>query len=130
MVHRSANQAAYPLSALFVLVAVFCMVAAHVAPVVQSVVAGKVGFFDALLASAVGAGGIMILGGIMGLYHHRPLRGCAWGVLVGGFLGSLIGPIILAPPEIFVPLAITSLTGAAVLLLIGGLVHLSPRRPR
>jgi len=107
----------YPLGALFVLVAAAGVISALLSPVVRAVVAGQVGFVEAVSASVGGALCGMVLGAVVGLYHYRLLRGLAWGTLTGGVIGMLVGPVVLAPGHAFGSLMTVSVTGAAALLI-------------
>lgn len=109
----------YPLSALFVLVAACAVICALLTPVARAVVTGRVGGEDTAIASVGGALLAMMVGAVVGLYHYRPLRGLAWGLLTGGVIGLLVGPIILAPPESLGSLVTMSIGGAIVLVLTG-----------
>lgn len=112
-------QSGYPLSALFVLVAACAVVSALLSPVVHAVIAKVLTLEQVAGASVGGAVIVAIIGGVIGLYHYRPLRGVGWGVLTGGVLGMLIGPVMLAPPEAIGPLVTMSIGGSIVLLLTG-----------
>jgi hypothetical protein len=117
------NQTTYPLSAMFILMAACAMVTALMGPVVRSVVSGNLGLGDVLVASVAGSAAIMVLGAVLGLYHHRPLRGFAWGLLVGGAFGAVIGPIALTPANSFVSILITSCAGAVMLVVAGTFIR-------
>lgn len=112
-------QYGYPLSALFVLLAACAVVSALLAPVAHAVVAKDLTGGQILFASFVGAILVGVLGGTIGLYHYRPLRGAGWGVLTGAIAGTLIGPIMLAPPEAIGQLLTLSIGGSIVLLITG-----------
>jgi hypothetical protein len=109
----------YPLSALFVLVAACAVVSALLTPVVHAVGAKVLTLEQVAGASFCGAILVALGGGVIGLYHYRPLRGVGWGVLTGGIIGLLIGPVMLAPPEAIGSLVTMSIGGSIVLLLTG-----------
>ena len=81
----------YPLSALFVLLAACAVVSALLAPVARALVAKVVTVEQVAVTSFVGLLLVGLVGGVIGLYHYRPLRGVGWGVLTGGIIGALIG---------------------------------------
>lgn len=115
---KNVNQS-YPLSALFLLVAACAVICALLTPVVRAIVVGDVGGEDTAIASAGGAFLSMMVGAVIGLYHYRPFRGLAWGILTGGVIGMIVGPVILAPAESLSSLVTMSLGGAIVLVLTG-----------
>ncbi len=117
----------YPLSALFVLVAACAVVSALLTPVVRAVIAGSLTLEHVASASLGGAILVALVGGVIGLYHYRPLRGVGWGALTGGIIGLLIGPVTLAPPEAIGPLVTMSIGGSVVLLLTGAAFGYSAR---
>ncbi|MCA9145835.1 MAG: hypothetical protein KDB05_23745 [Planctomycetales bacterium] len=112
-------QSGYPLSALFVLIAACAVVSALLSPVVHAVIAKLLTIEQVVGASIGGAVIVAIIGSVIGLYHYRPLRGIGWGVVTGGVIGMLIGPVMLAPPEAIGPLVTMSIGGSIVLLLTG-----------
>jgi hypothetical protein len=124
---RETRQYRYPLSALFVLMAACGVATALVAPVVQSVIAGDVGLAELLGTSLGGSLGMMVLCSILGLYHYRPMRGFLWGAVTGGLLGMVVCPVMVAPPESFPSLLLTSLVGATLLVAMGALLRWTTR---
>ncbi|MBC8352994.1 MAG: hypothetical protein H8E66_13445 [Planctomycetes bacterium] len=112
-------QSGYPLSALFVLLAACAVVSALLSPVAHAVVARTLTLGQVAAASIIGAILVGLLGGVIGLYHYRPLRGVGWGVLCGGIIGTFVGPIMLAPAEAIGPLVTMSIGGSIVLLITG-----------
>jgi len=117
----------YPLSALFVLMAACGVVTALLTPVVRGVVAGDVGLAETLGSSLGGALVIMVLSGVLGLYHYRPVRGFLWGIITGGTIGMIVGPVVVAPAKSFPSLIATSLLGAILLVVIGAILHWTTR---
>jgi hypothetical protein len=102
-----------------VLVAACAVVSALLTPVVHAVIKKVLTLEQIAGASIGGAILVAIIGGVIGLYHYRPLRGVGWGVLTGGVIGTLIGPVMLAPPEAIGPLVTMSIGGSIVLLFTG-----------
>jgi hypothetical protein len=118
-------QRSYPLSALFVLVAACAVVSALLAPAVRAVVNGDAGVVEAITSSVGGAFCAMAIGAVIGLYHHRQLRGLGWGTLTGGIIGMLVGPMILSPTDAFGTLITMSVGGALILLVTGAAFGIS-----
>ena len=112
-------QTGYPLSALFVILAACAVVSALLTPVARAVVIGELTLAQVVGASIVAAILVAMIGGVIGLYHYRPLRGAGWGVLTGGVIGLLIGPLMLAPPEAITEVVTVSIVGSIVLLITG-----------
>lgn len=117
----------YPLSALFVLMAACGVVTALLTPAVRNVVSGDVGLAELLGTSLGGSVVVMVLCGILGLYHYRPVRGFLWGILTGGIIGLVVGPVMVAPMKSFLSLVVTSLIGATLLVAMGALLHWTAR---
>jgi len=122
-------QHGYPLSALFVLLAVCAVLAAMFAPVVRGVVEEKIpaGMFSASMPATAFL--MAILGLIVGLHHHRRGLGAGLGVATGFVMGLLIGPLALCPPEGFPKLVVAAVGGSATLVLIGVIFRLTSRTP-
>lgn len=118
----------YPLSALFVLMAACGVATALITPVVRGVVTGDVGIAELIGTSLGGSVVVMVLCGILGLYHYRPVRGFFWGILTGGIIGLLVGPVMVAPTKYFLSLVLTSLVGAVLLVAMGAFFNWTARR--
>ncbi len=118
----------FPLSALFILMAACSVVAALVAPLSRAVGSGKVSLAAAAEASACGAVLVMLMGAVIGLYHHRPGRGLGWGIVTGGGIGMVMGPVVLSPQSAFPSLLTMSLGGAVALLAVAALFRGSARQ--
>jgi hypothetical protein len=112
-------QNGYPLSALFVLLAACAVVSALLAPVARAVVTKDVTLDQVGITAFLGLILVGMIGGVIGLYHYRPLRGVGWGALTGGIIGLLIGPLMLAPPQAIGTLVTVSVGGSIVLLVTG-----------
>lgn len=117
----------YPLSALFVLVAACAVVCTLLTPIVRAIVSGNVGGKETAIASVGGSLLAMLVGAVVGLYHYRPYRGLAWGILCGGVIGMIAGPVVLAPPESLDSLMTMSIAGAIVLVITGAAFGLARR---
>lgn len=118
----------YPLSALFLLMAACAVVAAMAAPLARTIDEGKVEILVVVEASACGAGLVMLLGAVVGLYHHRRARGLGWGILTGGGIGMIMGPVVLSPQSAFPSLLTMSVGGAAALLAVSAMLRGAARR--
>ncbi len=121
MPEPSHDRRSFPLSALFILMAACSVVAALMAPLSRAIGEGKVAVSEAAVASACGAGLVMLLGAVIGLYHHRPARGLGWGIVTGGGIGMVMGPVVLSPQSAFPSLLTMSIGGAAALLAVSTL---------
>ncbi len=97
------------------------VVAALVAPLSRALGAGAVSLTAAAQASACGAILVMLMGAVIGLYHHRPGRGLGWGILVGGGIGMVMGPVVLTPQDAFSSLLTMSIGGAVALLAVAAI---------
>ena len=121
MPESSGDRRSFPLSALFILMAACSIVAALMAPLSRAIVAGTIGFSDAAFASACGGALVMMMGALVGLYHHRRARGLGWGLLTGGLIGMVMGPVVLSPVSAFPSLLTLSVGGAAALLVVSAM---------
>jgi len=123
----STDRRSFPLSALFILMAACSVVAALLAPLSRAVGSGKIGIGTAAEASAGGAVLVMLIGAVVGLYHHRPGRGLGWGILTGGAIGMVMGPVVLSPQSAFPSLLTMSVGGAAALLAVSTMFRSAKR---
>ena len=121
MAEPNEERRSFPLSALFILMAACAVVAALMAPLTRAMGEGKIGVADAAVASACGALMVMLLGAVIGLYHHRPARGLGWGIVTGGGIGMVMGPVVLSPLSAFPSLLTMSVGGAAALLVVSAM---------
>ena len=121
------SSAGYPLSALFLAVAAAAVVISLAAPVIGSLSTGQVGVVVTVVAWSVGLGCLgAVLGGFLGLYHYRRLRGVGWGVLSGLVMGACLGPV--ATSRNFDQVAMSCVTGSLLLIGIGAFCRISARR--
>lgn len=104
------------------------VVAALVAPIARAIGEGKVGISAAAEASACGTVLVMLLGAVIGLYHHRPARGLGWGILTGGGIGMVMGPVVLSPQDAFPSLLTMSIGGAAAMLALSAMIRGAARQ--
>lgn len=86
---------AYPLSALFILIGMFAILLAMVAPIGASIDQGKVGYAEVLFATLGGASLLMIVGCMIGLYHDPKIGAAVVGALVGSMVGMAVGPAVI-----------------------------------
>lgn len=89
----------YPLSALFLLVAVAGVLSAFMGPAARLVAAGQLGGASLLGAAFLGGFCFALLGAVIGAYHYQRLRGILLGIGMGLIVGSLVGPITLVHKE-------------------------------
>ena len=62
---------------------------------------------------------LMVLGAVVGMHHHRRARGAVWGIVTGGILGSVLGPLSLAPIRALPAIYSVSVTGCLVVVALG-----------
>jgi hypothetical protein len=67
------------------------------------------------------------LGAIIGLHHHRWLRGLGWGALTGLIIGLLAAPLAIVPAASLTHLTHAALGGAVILLLVAAIVRFTTR---
>lgn len=107
----------FPLGALFLLITVCAVLAAHVMPVFPAFRASQISGQDAVIAAIVACLAASVLGLIVGLFQSRPVLGVFMGVSIGGGLGLMVGPVCLVPETDFARMFVASLVGSVVLLL-------------
>jgi len=76
----------------------------------------EAGWTELLIAAVAGGGVLSLLGLLLGLFHFSRWRGALAGVLLGGVLGLLLGPLIFAAPASLPLVLLSSLGGAIVIL--------------
>ena len=119
----------YPLLALFFAVAASAVLAAVTAPVVALVNNDEVSAGEFWWASASVGAACMITGAFIGLYHYRRLLGVGLGIMTGGIIGFIVGPVILSPN--YTEIMVTCLSGSVLLLVLGFICRiLDPRGAR
>jgi hypothetical protein len=124
----SRTTSGYPLVALFLLLTACGIIAALVGPAARAISAGEVGWDDALLAAILSSVGAAGLGAVIGMFHYRRGRGLLWGLLVGSVIGVFLGPLMLAPASSFGSVIALSFGGAAVIVLVMVMFHVTSRR--
>ena len=120
---RTSSNRGYPLSALFLLVTASGVVLAMVAPVLRGPC--EAGTEELLGAAIAGSLTLGLLGLFLGLFHYSRWRGVLWGVLLGGVLGLLIGPMAFISPTSLPFVLLNSLGGAVVILGIAAVSRLT-----
>jgi ABC-type uncharacterized transport system permease subunit len=90
--------------------------------------AGEFGGGELAGASFIGCMVVMLLGAIVGLHHVRPWMGIIVGGLAGAIVGSLSGPVALAPRRDLPSLLLVSLVGSLAIFLLAFWLHASARR--
>jgi hypothetical protein len=73
---------------------------------------------------------MMLLGGIVGLHHVRPGLGVIVGGLAGAIVGSLSGPVALAPRRDLPSLLLVSFAGSVAIFLLALWLHAGARARR
>jgi hypothetical protein len=118
-------QRGYPLSALFLLMAACAVPMSMAAAAARAMSEGEFGRGQLAGASFIGCAVVMLLGAIVGLHHVRPGLGVIVGGLAGGVVGSLSGPVALAPRRDLPSLLIVSLAGSLAIFLLSLWLHAS-----
>ncbi len=119
----------YPLSALFVLIAICGILTAMINPVARALAADQASILQTTLAAiAVACVGLMV-GLAIGLYHHRRMRGALVGMSVGIAVGVISGLLMLSPVTAFPTLLGLSLLGSMILVLTGFLLGFRQSSP-
>jgi hypothetical protein len=113
------------LAALFVLLAVAATLLAMWTPAVAAAAVRGPYLVGYTVCSAMGWG---IVGGFVGLYHHRRGIGILVGAVTGVAVGVFIGPSATTPGSGFPSLVLISLVGSAVLVVIGVVSRLTANR--
>lgn len=85
----------FSLSSLFLLVALFAVVSAHISPLLNSAVGGSAPPNTGVLVFVCGVSGV-VAGLIVGLNHYRRKLGFILGLLLGAVCGAMGGPIMAA----------------------------------
>lgn len=123
--YRHLQRRGYPLSALFVLVAICGILLAQVTPIVRAVIQGEVGVTETIVAALAGGVLVMCLGVLVGMYHYRRWRGIGLGALTGALIGVTTGPLALVPADKSLGILAAAVGGAVVLLAIGVALRLA-----
>ncbi len=117
--YQQMQRRGYPLSALFVLVAICGILLAQVTPIVRTAMAGEIGWLETLVSALIGGLAVMFLGALIGMYHYRRWRGIGLGALTGLLIGIAAGPMTLVPADKSPRILAVAVGGAAVLLAVG-----------
>jgi hypothetical protein len=127
-VNSAKTQRGYPLIALFLVITGCGVIAALVAPAMRGIISGTVGSGDAVAAGTACAVLIMVLGGIVGVFHYHRGRGFVWGLLTGATIGIFAGPMIIAPRGELGTMLGLSMGGTAVIMMVTVAFRLASRR--
>lgn len=117
----------YPLIALFLILTACGVVAALVGPAMRGIFEGKIGAWNAAATIVASSVSIMVLGGIVGLFHFHRGRGLLWGLITGAAVGTFVGPIVIAPREALGTIVGLSLGGSAIVVLVAAAYRMSSR---
>jgi hypothetical protein len=121
------RQGGYPLIALFLVITACGIIAALIGPAARAISDGRVGVREAFFSSVLSTVVVMLMGGIIGMFHYRRARGFGWGLLTGAVIGIFVGPLILAPHEAFGAVLALSFGGAVVIILISVAFRIAAR---
>lgn len=112
----------FSLAALFFLMACAAVLLAILLPALRTRVEQQIGGL-AFAGAAFGVGVFAsILGGMIGLFHYRRLRGLGWGVLTGLLTGICVGPVVLS--QHYDQVMATCLGGSLLLVMLAILYRL------
>ncbi len=89
----------YPLYALFILLAACAVVFSLLAPVVRGLLGDRATASALVVRMIIGLAASLLIGVIVGLTHHRKLRGVFLGLIIGAFLGPVLGALSMMPPS-------------------------------
>ncbi len=112
----SASTSSFSLAALFFLMACLAVLLAVLLPGVQALSERQVGVSQFVSSSLVVGAFASLLGGMVGLFHYRRLRGLGWGLLTGLVVGLCVGPVVLS--RHFGQVVVASLGGSVLLLVL------------
>jgi peptidoglycan/LPS O-acetylase OafA/YrhL len=118
---RRQSSDSYPLATMFVFVA---LIAALIGVVTGSV--STAADSDHLeYGVVIGCGSGIVIGSIVGLYHHRRIRGLRVGLTTGGLLGAALGPAFAnSDPQQTVT---ACLVGSAIIVSVGVVYSVSAK---
>jgi hypothetical protein len=122
--HNSLHRG-YPLNTLFLLIAASAVVTGMIAPLARGRSSYSFGGNEVIGSAILGWAVLTIVGAVVGLFHHSRLHGSLWGIMVGGLLGVIFGPVILIPARDFSLVLLTSFGGGAVILATGTVIRLT-----
>lgn len=106
----------FPIGALFLLITVSAVLAAHVMPVFPAVRGNQTGLQVAILAAVAACLFANLLGMVIGLFQSRPWLGLFLGGAIGGAVGLIAGPACVVPEKDFLSMFVASLVGSIMLL--------------
>ncbi len=106
----------YPLSSLFILIALFAVLAAHLSPLATAQQRKELSVTTVLTAPMVGAFVGACFGVIIGLYHYQRQRGVLLGLAMGVVMGAICGVILAISVSLGWQMVLTSMASAVVLL--------------
>jgi len=122
MLMNQAHQG-YPIGALFVLVTTCAVLAAGIAPLVRLEAGEGLDARTLLISVAVGAGGGLLVGLIVGLLQFRRLWGAALGTSAGLVIGAAAGAMAMVPAGRFATAAAAMTAGSALIIAVALLMR-------
>ena len=111
----SASQG-FPLSSLFILIALFAVLAAHLSSLATPQQRSELSVTTVITVPLVGVFLGACFGVIIGLYHFQRARGVLLGLATGVVMGAICGIILAISVSLAWQMALTSTAGAVVLL--------------
>src|SRR5436853_6120581 len=99
----SQSRRGYPMGMLFVLVALSAVLTAARSPAIRAVAAEKLQWWQPLVAAGSGAVLLGIVGFCAGALYFPHWRGLLMGLLAGGAIGLVAGPLALVEPRDLFP---------------------------
>ena len=112
----SARTSSFSLAALLFLLACAAVLLALLLPALQTWNEQQLGPYT-FVSTALSVGAFAsVLGGLIGLFHYRRLRGLGWGLLAGLGTGICVGPVVLS--DHYGQVVVTCLGGSLLLLVL------------
>jgi uncharacterized membrane protein HdeD (DUF308 family) len=113
----------YSLGTLFLLIAACAVAIGMVTPVLRGDVRAGV---EDIVGTTIFTGVLtLLIGGLVGLFHHARFRGAGWGVIVGGLIGVLCGPVAYVPAQQSAFLFTTAVGGSMLVIGIAAVIRLT-----
>ena len=113
---RSPQSQGFPLSSLFILIALFAVLAAHLSPFATAQQRRELSQNLVLIIPMVGVFLGACFGVIIGLYHYQRGRGVVLGLATGVVMGAICGAILAISVSLAWRMVLISTVGVVVLL--------------
>ena len=118
------SSSAFTLRSALLILGVLGVIFRVLSPLVRAVVSDRVDVDNIAIAMALGLFLSVVVGGTVGLFHHRRGQGVLTGLIVGVFVGPLIGAATMVPARATGAVFLGAFGGSAVLLLFGAMSRL------